>query len=149
MSAPTDFFRYILQRGLAMIDSVGLRLSIPPGATVSVDYAPATTGEVWLVYYMSFGDIPSDTFTLTVRFMQSKYGGRAYYQVFDPLGYDAINVGLILWCPTVKGNPLELKITNLDTATQVFSARLWQLRILERDMPLILSLFDEYVRRAR
>lgn len=145
----SDFIRYLLQKGYAVVDSAGLRLTLPPGGSAIVDHAPTTTGEVWLVYYVSFGDIPSDTFYLAVKFMQSKYGGRVFYQEFNPLGYDAINVGLHLWSPTTRGNPLELTIKNLDTSSsQTFSARFWQLRIAERDMPAIIELFDRYMGKA-
>jgi len=145
----SDFIRYLLQKGYAVADSVGLRLTLPPGDSATVGHAPTTAGEVWLVYYVSFGDIPSNTFYLAVKFMQSKYGGRVFYQEFNPLGYDAISVGLHLWSPTTRGNPLELTIKNLDaSSSQTFSARFWQLRILERDMPAVIELFDKYIGKA-
>jgi hypothetical protein len=149
VNVPTDFFRYLVLKGLAMFDDVGVRILVPPGAVLSVEYAPPNSGEVWLLYYMSFGDIPADAFAVKCRFMQSKYGGMAFAHECRPMGRDVIDPGCLFFCPLARGYPFEVTIENLTDSPQVFSARLWQLKIAERDMPLVVELYDEFVQSAR
>jgi hypothetical protein len=149
LNIPTDFFRYLVLKGLAIFDDVGVRASIPPGVRVPVLYEPDRSGEVWLLYYMSFGDIPADAFAVRCRFMQSKYGGMMFEHECRPLGYEVIDPGCIFFCPLVKGYPFEVTIENLTDSPQVFIARLWQLRIAEKDMPKVMELYDEFVQSLR
>lgn len=149
VNVPTDFFRYLVLKGLAMFDDVGVRISIPPRTRIHVLYEPDRSGEVWLLYYISFGDIPADTFAIKCRFMASKYGGMVFEHECRPMGYEVIDTGCIFFCPLVKGYPFEVTLENLTDSPQVFKARLWQLRIAEKDMPKVMELYDEYMQSLK
>jgi hypothetical protein len=149
LNIPTDFFRYLVLKGLASFDDVGVRMSLPPGVPVPVEYAPPYEGEVWLLYYMSFGDVPADAFAVRCRFTQSKYGGMMFEHECRPLGYEIIDPGCVFFCPLVKGFPFLVTVENITDTPQVFKARLWQLRIIEKDMPRVMELYDEFVQAKR
>jgi len=149
LNIPTDFFRYLTLKGLATFDDVGVRISLPPGVPVSIEYAPPYEGEVWLLYYMSFGDVPADAFAVMCRFTQSKYGGMVFEHECRPLGYEVIDPGCIFFCPLAKGFPFLVTVENITDTPQVFKARLWQLRIMEKDMPKVVELYEEFVQAKK
>jgi len=141
----TDFMRYLVQKGIALLDDVGIRASIPPGIKIPIEYAPTETGTVWLLYYLSFGEIRSNVFAIKCKFMKSKYGGMVFEHECRPCDYAVIDTGCPFWCPITKGFPFEVTIENLTNEPQLFVGRLWQLRISEVDMPLLQKLYDRFM----
>jgi len=145
LNVPTDFFRYLTQKGLARLDDVGARISMPPGVPIPIEYGPPDPGEVWLLYYMSFGDIPSDAFAVKCFFENPKYAGYVFEHECRPMGYEVIDSGCVFWCPLVKDCPFKVTVENLTSTPQTFICRLWQLRIKEEDMPKVVEVFERYI----
>jgi len=150
LNVPTDFFRWAVQAGLARFDDVGVRVSIPPGETIPVEYAPppppaGKEPEVWLLYYISFGDIPADVFAIVCEHRPTMF-----WHECRPCGYEVIDPGCIVWCPIRTKQPYMLTIENLDTVNpQTIKCRLWQLRILESIWPEFKQAYDAYITGSR
>jgi len=145
LNIPTDFFRYLVQKGLARFDDVGVRLSIPPRVQIQIEYRPPDPGEVWLLYYMSFGDVPADVFAVKCHFENPRYAGYVFEHECRPMSYDVIDPGCIFWCPLIKDCPFKVTLENLTDTAQTFGARLWQLRVKEEDMLRVIEVFERYI----
>lgn len=145
LNIPTDFFRYLVQKGLARFDDVGVRLSIPPRVQIQIEYVPPDPGEVWLLYYMSFGDVPADVFAVKCHFENPRYAGYVFEHECRPMSYDVIDPGCIFWCPLIKDCPFKVTLENLTDTAQTFGARLWQLRVKEEDMLRVIEVFERYI----
>jgi len=145
LNIPTDFFRYLVQKGLARFDDVGVRLSIPPRVQIQIEYGPPDPGEVWLLYYMSFGDVPADVFAVKCHFENPRYAGYVFEHECRPMSYDVIDPGCIFWCPLIKDCPFKVTLENLTDTAQTFGARLWQLRVKEEDMLRVIEVFERYI----
>lgn len=144
LNIPTDFFRYIINKGLASFYDVGIRVSIPPRTVVPIEYAPTEYNKVWIVYYLSFGDIPTDVFAIRCKFKSGEFGGVLDHEC-RPCGRDVIDPGCILWCPLTKNCPYFITIENLTDEPQVFKARIWELRTTLDKMKIINRLWDAWV----
>jgi len=145
----TDFMRYLIHKGIAIFDDVGARIGIPPYARIPIEYAPPETGTVWMLYYLSFGNIPENVFAIKCKFIRSKYGGMVFEHECRPCSYAVIDTGCPFWCPLTKGFPFEITIENLTDKPQIFDGRIWQLRIPEEKMPLVEEAFDRFIIRER
>ena len=149
LNIPTDFFRYLVQKGLARFDDVGVRVSVPPRVVIPIEYAPPDPEEIWLLYYMSFGDVPADVFAVKCHFENLRYAGYVFEHECRPMGYDVIDPGCMFWCPISRDCPFKVTLENLTDTSQTFVARLWQLRIKEEDMPRVVEAFERYIEGRR
>jgi hypothetical protein len=135
---PSEFWQFLANEKLVSFDDVGLSASIPPGVAVKVPWSPSSSGMCYILYYISFGDVEADVFNITC----------SHKSVFThqcTLGYEVIDPGCRLWCKITKNYPYEVTVENTVDTFKTIKCRLWYLRALESDLPIIDECYRTYI----
>lgn len=141
LAVVTDFLRYCAHMEMASFNDVEARLSLPPGKPITMQWGPEEESRIWLLYYLSFGDIPADAFAIRCVHTPS---------VFDhecrPCGYEVIDPGCQLWCNVKINAPYVITIENLTDTTQTLVTRLWFLDISYNRIDDLNQAYRDFIR---
>lgn len=138
----TDFMHYIVDKMLGQIDDVGFTLSLPGGMEIPLSHGPDMRGQVYLFYYLSFGEIGYDDWRIVCEHAPS-----CFWHECNPCGSEIVDIGCPFWCYLTHGAKFKLTFENLRDTAKTMRARVWQLRTWERHVPFIHEAFDDYIRQ--
>ena len=120
--------RYLAQTiealGLAQHAHADTELTMPGSSDTGwLEWAPSAPFQAVIAYWETFGDILSGVFQLASRH-------RGYSLGTKTIGPDEITHGSAFWLYVTDQDPVEYKITNLDTVPRTLYATSWFLNVM-------------------